>query len=213
MTKHPIPWSKVYVYLRQAGYRDKMGIGKNPVGDFGPMIVQAQNLKEPNSLHWAVIINPTEFTEESMKFKPKQKKWKFVATNCWTNVKTDQLAPTLFLPAITELSKTNVPNIFAYNWCSVFHQLPYWANTSRQLFGAATDAGTKQRAGWQLRKFVAMFANLLHIDNHTSKIPRTNLCFNRPHFKTHRDRIFLFLQKIENELFAELIYVNLFFVP
>lgn len=50
-----------------------MGIGKNPVGDFGPMIEQAQNLKEPNSLHWAVIINPTEFTEESMKFKPKQK--------------------------------------------------------------------------------------------------------------------------------------------
>lgn len=75
------------------------------------MIEQAQNLKEPNSLHWAVIINPTEFTEESMKFKPKQKKWKFVATNCWTNVKTDQLAPTLFLPAIAELSKTNVPNI------------------------------------------------------------------------------------------------------
>lgn len=31
------------------------------------------NLKEPNSLHWAVIINPTELTEESMKFKPKQK--------------------------------------------------------------------------------------------------------------------------------------------
>lgn len=190
-----------------------MGIGKNPVGDFGPMIEQAQNLKEPNSLHWAVIINPTEFTEESMKFKPKQKKWKFVATNCWTNVKTDQLAPTLFLPAIAELSKTNVPNILLIIDARCFINCLIELTQAGNFLGAATDAGTKQRAGWQLRKFVAMFANLLHIDNHTSKIPRTNLCFNRPHFKTHRDRIFLFLQKIENELFAELIYVNLFFVP